>query len=151
MNCLISGIVGLGMLGATFATMSVSEEENNYLRSTLSPKLVSLYNQIVIERRNQYFQGILLGLIVAYCLLMVIKTSNVFHKITFVLAVTLPISVLYYFVMPKSDYMLNHLQNAEQVRAWLNVYKTMKTRYYTGFLISTLAAIPIAYAMCNTL
>jgi hypothetical protein len=50
--------------------------------------------------------------------------------------------------MPKSDYMLNHLKTPEENRKWLQVYNTMKNRYYLGFLLGILAAIPLANVLC---
>jgi succinate dehydrogenase/fumarate reductase cytochrome b subunit len=56
--------------------------------------------------------------------------------------------VVFYFLMPKSDYMLNHLKTEEQNKAWLEVYKTMKQRYFLGFLFGALAAVPFAHSFC---
>lgn len=148
MNCITSGIIGIGMLGATYATMSVSEEQHNKLRKLFSPELDDIYNNIILERRNHYFQGILLGLIVSYFAGKILRTNNIFYRVSFFLAITIPMSVLYYFLMPKSDYMLNHLKTPEENKAWLEVYKTMKQRYLVGFILGSLSAIPIAYALC---
>ena len=148
MNCVASGIFGLAMLGAATSTMTVSEEQHNYLRKQFSEELDEIYGNIVIERRNHYVQGILLGCLVAFFVLQLTKQTNRFHKITFFLAIALTTSVVYYFLMPKSDYMLNHLKTEEENKAWLEVYKTMKQRYFLGFALGALAAVPIAYAMC---
>ncbi len=148
MNCYTSAIVGIGMLAATYSTMSVSEEHNNFLRKIYGNELTDKYNSIVIERRNIYFQGLVLGIVISYFVLKLIRTANVFHRITFTLAIVIPISVIYYLLMPKSDYMLKHLKTQEQNEAWLKVYKNMKTRYLLGFIFGSLSAIPIAYAFC---
>ncbi len=148
MNCYTAGIIGIGMLAATFSTMTVSEDQHDVLRKTLSPKLTEIYTNISIERRNIYFQGLLFGLFVSYFLLRFTKTTNLFHRITFYLALTIPISVLYYFLIPKTDYMLNHLKTPEENKAWLEVYNYMKHRYIFGFIFGSLSAIPISYALC---
>lgn len=148
MNCYLSGIVGIGMLGATFATMTVSEEQHDVLRKVLSPELDFIYTNIVAERRNLYMQGLVLGLATSYASLRLVSTRNLFHRIAFVLAVTMSISAVYYSLMPKSDYMLNHLKTSEENKAWLSIYKTMKHRYFFGMVLGSLAAVPIAYAMC---
>lgn len=149
MNCYVSGIIGIAMLAATFSTMSVSEEQDRVLRKLLTPEIADIYSDIAIERRNLYFQGLILGLLISYFALKVFQTTNSFHRVTFTLAITGPVSVLYYFLMPKSDYMLNHLKTPEEVKAWLEVYKTMKQRYFLGFLFGMIAAIPIAYSFCS--
>ena len=148
MNCFLSGVLGFAMLGAAISTMSVTEEQHNLLRNTFSDELDTLYGNIVIERRNHYVLGIVLGLALSYLLLQLVKIKNRFHRISLFMTITLITSVVFYFLMPKSDYMLNHLKTKEQNKAWLEVYKTMKQRYFLGFLFGALAAIPIANAMC---
>ncbi len=148
MNCTIASFVGLGFLGASFATLSVSKEQTNFLRNKIHPEIAEIYENIVKERREHYFQGLLLGLFFSYFSLHLLKTSNLFFKITYSLMVTIATSVLYYFIMPKSDYMLNHLKTKEENQAWLQVYNTMKQRYISGFLLGSAAAIPLSYALC---
>jgi len=148
MNCQLSALVGIGMLCATYATMSISEEQHHRMRLVFSDQLDEIYNKIISERRNQYFQGLLLGLFLSYFSLFFVKTINRFHRITFVLAITILTSVVYYLLMPKSDYMLNHLKTQEENKAWLDVYNSMKYRYLIGFLLGSAASIPIANSMC---
>jgi len=148
MNCLGAGILGIAMLGASASTMSVSEEQHNFLRKTFSDELDEIYGNIVIERRNHYIQGILLGAILSYLVLNLVKVGNRFYKMSLFFTITLITAVVFYFLMPKSDYMLNHLKTEEQNKAWLEVYKTMKQRYFLGFVLGALAGIPLAYAMC---
>jgi uncharacterized protein YacL len=148
MNCYTLGILGLGMLFATYSTVSISNHEEKKLLDIFPPELDKIYIKIASERANIYFQGLILGLIISYLLLNSIKLTNSFHKATFFLAITLIISVLYYFIIPKSDYMLNHLQTQEQNKAWLGVYKNMQKRYILGFIIGCLSAIPISHAVC---
>ena len=149
MNCYTAGIIGIGMLSASFATMSVNQEQQNFLRQKLSPELGNKYGEIVIERRNLYFQGLLLGFLVAFFLQkLIVNSMTQFHRVSFVIAVALPIAVIYYFLMPKSDYMLNHLKTPEENQAWLKVYNTMKHRYFLGLLLGMMAGVPIAMSMC---
>lgn len=128
--------------------MTVSEEQHRKLREVLSDELDKIHTRIVIERRNQYIQGLLLGALIAYVVLMAVKISNRFHKMTLFVAIMLLTGVFYYSLMPKSDYMLNHLKTEEENKAWLEVYKTMKQRYFVGIVVGGLAAVPLAYAMC---
>ena len=148
MNCFAAGMLGIAMLGASVSTMTVSEEQHNMLRKTFSDELDEIYGNIVIERRNHYIQGLLLGALIAYFALLTVKINNRFYKMSVFVAITLMVGVVFYFLMPKSDYMLNHLKTEEQNKAWLEVYKTMKQRYFLGFVLGALAAVPIAYAMC---
>ena len=148
MNCYLSGILGIAMLGASVSTMTVTEEQHNLLRQTFSDDLDVLYGNIVVERRNHYVMGLVLGLALAYVVLQMVKINNRFHRMSLFVLITLMTGVVFYFLMPKSDYMLNHLKTEEQNKAWLEVYKTMKQRYFLGFLFGALAAIPISNAFC---
>ncbi len=148
MNCYLSGILGVAMLGASVSTMTVTEEQHNKLRKLFSDELDEIFEKIVIERRNQYIQGILLGAAIAFCISSLAKITNRFHKMSLFVLITLMTAVVYYFLMPKSDYMLNHLKTQEENKAWLEVYKTMKQRYFLGFVFGALAAVPLAFSMC---
>jgi hypothetical protein len=44
--------------------------------------------------------------------------------------------------------MLNHLDNQEQVNAWLEIYKHMKTRKLIGMLIGLIGYVLVGMAMC---
>lgn len=149
MNCYTSSIIGIGMLGASFLTMTVGDNAKSGLINTLSPELADKYRDIVSERRNLYFQGLLIGLVLVYFLQKQISFKNMYHLAVFILAFVIPVSAIYYFWMPKSDYMVNHLKTVEQNKAWVDMYKTMKTRYTLGFILGSLAALPIAISFCK--
>ena len=148
MNCLISGAAGLALIGGSIATLSVSEQQHNVLRKVLSDTLDAKYEVIVHERRNHYIVGLLIGLVLAFVILSNYKISNYFIRISSFFTITLLTGLLFYMLMPKSDYMLNHLKTEEENKAWLSVYKTMKQRYFLGFVLGALAAIPIAHIVC---
>lgn len=148
MNCYLSAALGIGLLLASIFTMSCSKKETEHLKKVLSPQLVERYDAIRRERRNHYIQGLLLGLVLSF-LLVRGNESTIFVKLCLSLSITLTTCVVYYFLMPKSDYMLNHLQKKEQINEWLNVYKNMKRRYFMGFLLGVLASIPITMLFCK--
>lgn len=148
MNCFISSIIGIGLLSATFSTMTISEEQNDFLRKQYGPELTKKYNKIVEERRNLYFQGLILGIVLALFLLTLFRPKNIFHRIMFSFAIITSVSVVYYTLIPKSDYMLHHLKTPEQTKSWLKVYKKMKQNYLIGFIIGSLVAVPVSYAFC---
>ncbi len=147
-TCVLSGIFGLSFLGGSLYTMSVSREQMNMLIDVLSPEAAMKYVEIVNERRDHYLQGIVLGIVVSYLIVMNTKISNRYHRISLIFGITLLIASLYYILMPKSDYMLNHLRNDKENAAWLEMYKTMKIKYHMGFVLGALAAIPLGNAFC---
>jgi hypothetical protein len=148
MNCYTSGLLGMAMLGATFFTMTACKEQHNELTKILSPEVNDIFINIVNERRDHYIQGIIIGIIVSYFLLQNFPIMKQFHKIAFAVGITGVVAALYYSLMPKTDYMLNHLKTPEEIKAWLEVYKTMKYKYFIGGVFGLLAAIPITNSLC---
>ncbi len=148
MNCYISGIAGLALLGASISTMSVNKQQQNVLKSVLSDDLDKKYESIVIERRNHYIMGLVLGMIISFIVVNKVKSSNYFTRLSLFTMITLVTAVIFYMLMPKSDYMLNHLKTEQENKQWLQVYKTMQSRYFIGLVLGALSAIPIAHIMC---
>ena len=151
MNCFWSSVLGLGFVGAGFYTSLVPKEEVNKLRDMVSGEAAQAYEKISKERSTIYTSGLLFGALFALVVNNLIQTnfSNTFHKVTFNVLIILVFANLFYHFKPKSDYMLNYLKTPEENKAWLQVYKTMKSRYITGFLISSIAAVPLANSMCQ--
>jgi uncharacterized protein YacL len=148
MNFYVSGILGTAMLAASISTMTVTKEQHDVLRKVLSDDLDKVYENIIAERRNHYIIGLVLGLALSYTVLKFLKISNRFHRMSLFVLITLVTGGLFYSLMPKSDYMLNHLKTEEENKRWLEVYKTMKQRYLIGFIFGALAAVPLANALC---
>lgn len=150
MNCTLSAIAGVGLLGASVYTSMVPKEDVNRLRDTVSGDAAVAYEKISKERVTLYTVGLLIGLAIAYLVVNTYagRVSNRFHRATTFTAITLFTGVSFYTMYPKSDYMLNHIKNEKEAKAWMEVYKTMKMRYSTGFVLGALAAIPLANAFC---
>jgi uncharacterized protein YacL len=128
--------------------MTVSKEQKNTVAKTLSPELSLKYQNIATERRNIYILGLAVGLVCAALVLNFASLENVFYKTVVCLATVTSVSALVYLLTPKSDYMLNHLTTQEQTKAWLQVYRHMKYRYYLGFALGSLISVPLALSMC---
>jgi hypothetical protein len=145
-SCTVAWVVALALLGGSLLTCSVSQSEHDKLKKVFSEDLIQTYTNIVHERRNHYLQGLALGAVLATAVLWAFRPA---HRVVTFFAVSLFTGVLYYRLMPKSDYMLNHLKTPEQNRAWLEMYKTMQSRYVYGMLLGAGAALALAYAMCG--
>jgi uncharacterized protein YacL len=148
MNCYVSAVVGGSLLAGSAFTLTVSDDLRNQLKEKLSPELDIVYDNINTERRNHYIQGLILGFLLSVLFLNYRKIGNRFYKIMTSVSITFLIAVIYYTLMPKSDYMLNHLKTEEQNKAWLEIYKTMKFRYFMGLLLGAVAIVPLANSMC---
>lgn len=150
MNCFTSALIGIALLGGSLLTLTVPKSEHETLTKLLSKELANRYENILNERRNQYIQGLVIGMVVAGIIIYVYqaKVYQRFHKVVLFFAVTLFVAMIYYLLMPKSDYMLKHLQTNQQNRAWLDVYKSMQSRYIIGMILGAAAAVPIANSYC---
>ncbi len=148
MDCYLSAILGLGLLGGSISTMTVNKDQHNTLKNVFSDDLAKKYDQIVTERRNHYLIGLVVGIILSIIIIKQTNTPNYFTRITLFLAITLGSAVLIYMILPKSDYMLNYLKTPEENQKWLEVYKTMKSRYYIGFILGIVGAVLLGSVYC---
>ena len=131
MNCYESTIIGFGLLGASFYTSISSNEESDKLKKSISPELVNIYDNISKERSSLYIHGLIVGFILVFLInyKYASQFDNKFYKTTFFILIILLTAVLYYSLMPKSDYLLNHITNNQESKAWLNIYLNMKNKY----------------------
>jgi len=149
MDCYILGLLSLSLIGGSIATLSVSEEQHNILRNVFSDELDIKYENIITERRNHYILGLLFGMFITSMIIKRLSIPNTFTYISFFFSMTLGIAIIIYMLMPKSDYMLNYLKTNEENKKWLEIYKTMKSRYYIGFVLGALASIPLSNIFCK--
>lgn len=148
MNCYVAAIAGLALFGASISTMSVSREQHDLLKEVLSHDLDHRYEAIAHERRNHYAIGLVLGILLSFVLVRRFQPISRFTHVTLFLTITLMTAVIFYTIMPKSDYMLHHLKSKEEIEAWFSVYQTMKQRYILGFLLGALTAVPLSMISC---
>jgi hypothetical protein len=99
MNCTTSAIIGLGLLGATFSTMSVSKEEHRKLETLFDTEIAERYSSIVKERTSIYIQGLLIGCIIAYFILRKTQITNRFYILSYFLAITLGIGAVLQLIL----------------------------------------------------
>jgi len=148
MNCYVSALAGFSLLGGSLWTMGATIGETDRLKRVLQPEQVLVYQGIVRERRNLYIQGLVLGLLTAFFAQNYLRVRNMFHSVCLFLAVTLFVTVMYYTIAPKSDFMLRHLKTPEEVEAWLDVYKNMKYRYIFGFVLGAFSSVAFSRMFC---
>jgi hypothetical protein len=148
MTCYISAMVGTGLLVASYMSLSITDEYEDKMEKVLSKELAEKYENIIEERRNHYFIGLALGVVIAYFFVNSFKIKNTFFKTSSFFSVALIIAGAVYMLTPKSDYMLTHLTTKEQNKVWLEIFETMKSRFALGFILGAVAIIPIAKTLC---
>ena len=129
------------------ATIMTIQSPNSKLKKDLSKHLsekeLQYYQDIIIMRRNIYFQGLVLGIILAIiiiCFVPQMKKAKKSNRLYSAIAITFVVNYFYYILYPKDKYMIELLDTKEENKAWLEIYKTMQFRYHLGFLFGLVAA-----------
>ena len=110
----------------------------NRFKAVVTDKQWATYQQISAERLDIYVRSLLLGLIVGYVFTAIMKKSDVCQ----VTALILMMTSLIYTLSPKSKYMIEDLNTAEQRQEWLTIYKEQKLKGHVSAAIGFLV-IPI--------
>ena len=142
-------LIAFALLGSMFY-MLINYDKNDKIMqfaSLLSKDQQKVYRNVTQERLNIYLQGFVLGTVIA---IVYLKTFAKKNQPVYCIFVTLVLGVAYihYSIMPKSTYMLEHIDTAEQAKAWLEIYKLMKTRCQLGMLLGVIA-LPFICLLLN--
>lgn len=147
LTCSISFVFIVGMIyfyNATSKNATVIQ-----YKQQLNPDQRRIYEHIAKERLDISMQGYVLG--VVFSLLIIFfnygrkqfKPSSV---VCLVLATSFLTNYFYYMLMPKSDWMLNHVESKHQTKAWLYMYRTMQYYYHAGLVLGILGLGVFSYA-----
>jgi hypothetical protein len=122
----------------------------NY-RNQLPDNLKIIYDKITQERLVIYYQGYLLGLILSLFIILYnykIKEEKLtlFSVICIVLATSFVVNYFYYTLYPKTNWMIDNINDVTQAKTWLVMYKHMKVYYHTGLLLGLISIIILAVA-----
>jgi uncharacterized protein YacL len=142
-TCILASIVIVANMVMTYY-MSVENTMKKY-ETQLSPELRKKYVQIANERKQIYMLGYLFGFFLSIFLVIFLSVfrikyfSSIYSNICFIIVITYFTSVAFYMHSPKTDWMLNHIEDKEQAKAWLNMYQYMKNHYHSSFHVSLIA------------
>lgn len=131
---LIYFALSIAFLSATIFTSLTNKDLKNNLLSQLNEKEIQYFNEIKQERLQIYFQGLIIGFLISLAYLHFRKNIFVAFTILFF------INYFYYILYPKSKYMVEILDNTEENKAWLEIYKHMQFKYHISFLFGLLFA-----------
>jgi len=110
----------------------------------LPDNLQRTYQNIVNERTSIYYFGYILGFVLAIIIIVyntrIAKdTLSNGSMVCTVVAVSFVTNYFYYILSPKSDWMLDHIHDPEQTKAWLNMYRAMQVYYHSGLVLGLFA------------
>jgi len=147
-SCLVASVFIIGMIYSTNAT-----EKSGVLRkyrSQLPAELNERYEKITTERRNIYYRGYAIGVILSLAVIFLNKTRRIpmsnWSMVCTVIVISFLTNYFYYMLSPKSDWMLNHIEDPEQTKAWLHMYRAMQVYYHGGLALGLVAMGVFAFA-----
>lgn len=148
-SCMISAVFIIGMI--YFYNMTNKSEIVNHYKEKLPSGLQKRYENISEERKKISIHGYILGLvfsllIIFYNLKIKGQKLNTTSLVCTVMATCFLTNYFYYMLTPKSDWMLNHINNPEQVKAWLQMYREMSYNYHAGLALGIIGVGILAFA-----
>jgi uncharacterized protein YacL len=145
-SCMVSAVFVVGMI--YFYNMTDKSKIVKHYKLFLSNDLQKRYDRITKERTIISYQGYILGVILSLGIIFYIKkerlTTNA--SVCIVIATAFVTNYFYYILHPKTDWMLNHMDNQEEVKAWLIMYREMQYNYHMGLVLGIIAVGILAFA-----
>jgi len=148
-SCMISAIFLLGMIYFYYITDKTQVVQ--LYKKQLPTDLQKRYEKISQDRLKISTQGYILGLIfslfIIYYNIKIKKNKiNTISLVCIVTSTSFVTNYFYYILSPKPDWMLNHTNSPEQVKAWLKMYKEMSYNYHMGLVLAIIAVGVLAFA-----
>jgi len=146
---MVSAIFIIGMI--YFYNMTDKSEIVKHYKSSLSSDLQKRYDKISKERLMISYQGYAFGIILSlgiifYNLKIKGKKMSNTSLVCTVIATAFVTNYFYYMIHPKSDWMLDHLQNKQEIKAWLQMYREMQYNYHMGITLGIIGVGVFAFA-----
>lgn len=138
-SCILAIIIILSNIVMTLL-MGVNPTMNKY-EEQLPPELKIKYQKIAEERRKIYMWGHIWGAVLGALVLLTLSLYKVKYfsglsQLCLWVIIIFFFSTAYYVFSPKTSWMLEHIQDENQAKAWLEMYKYMKNTYHSSFVIS---------------
>ena len=146
-SCMIAAVFVIGMI--YFYNMTGKSEIVKKYMENLPTDLQKRYELITKERKMISYKGYALGVALS---LGIIIYNNLSQKmstsstICLVIATSFLTNYFYYILSHKSDWVLNHTTNQEQVKNWLIMYREMSFNYHAGLALGIVAVGIFAFA-----
>tara|TARA_B100000795_G_scaffold123594_1_gene92117 strand:- start:1251 stop:1700 length:450 start_codon:yes stop_codon:yes gene_type:complete len=132
-TCAIFYILFLTYLFIFGITMVYSADLKK-LDNVLDKKQQILYKNIKKERLHHFYAGLGVGGVLGFFILL----SNIQIKSKYCLAGLMLIlsTTTVYHILPKTDYMINHLDTVEKKQLWMDVSRNFMKKKMIGFILA---------------
>lgn len=136
MHCYLCATSFIFLFSMVYMTVMKNTELLDDFKYTLryQGELQDRYEKIVNERRNIYYQGFVMGVVLSIIILFLFK-MNMTYRICTATSITFIVTYFYYLFRPKSDYMILHMNDPRIREKWLDVYKHMQFNNHMGFFL----------------
>ena len=136
MHCYLCAISFIFLFSMVYMTVMKNTELLDDFKYTLryQGELQDRYEKIVNERRNIYYQGFVMGVVLSIIVLFLFK-MNMTYRVCTATSITFIVTYFYYLFRPKSDYMILHMNDPRIRDKWLDVYKHMQFNNHMGFFL----------------
>jgi phosphotransferase system glucose/maltose/N-acetylglucosamine-specific IIC component len=129
----------------------ITNQTTQKYKAQLPSSLQKTYDEIVKERTQIFYTGYIIGVLLA-ARLIYYNTQIKKEKMGTCAMVCLTIFVafitnyFYYTLSPKTKWMLNSIEDPEQTKAWLQMYRTMQLYYHGSLVLGLIAVGVLAFA-----
>jgi len=106
---------------------------------TLNDDQKQKYKSIILERFRIYIFGMILGLLLGFSYIYIYSEDK--FKVCKFVAIVLITKLTFYYFYPKSDFMLYHLTEREQVSAWTDLYRNYKNAWRNSLILAIISYI----------
>ena len=146
-SCTISAIFIIGMI--YFYNATTRSKAGDIYKNQLNERQRVAYDNIVKERLTISIKGYILGALISFIIIMYNyrkKRLQPASVVCIVLATCFLTNYFYYMLSPKTDWLLNHVENKQQTQAWLQMYRSMQYYYHAGLVLGIVGMGVFAYA-----
>lgn len=138
MTCMTDCLLASGFIGASAYMMVTGTESSSYnkLYNSLSKSKKEAFKKIKKERMIIWIKATLFGIFASITFSKfgkdIFGSDNIFNKSCINTLIFFAVQYIVYTIHPKSDWMLNHVDNNMQAKAWLSKYKYMQKKWHIG-------------------
>ena len=155
--CNIAIVFVISMLYMCVLSPLVVEESKSslikQLKNTLTLEQQNTYDRIKRERMGIHMRGYGIGLLISALVLMYKfqfynKSLTPTAMACITASITFTVNYYYYILSPKSEWMVQSLEGADQKEAWIKMYRHMQFNYHVGFLLGIVAVFFMTKGIC---
>ena len=143
----LSCIIGITLILSSIimSILNLKKDKFNIFVDMLDTEQKRKYNEIIVERITIYNIGMVVGVILGVLYYYYNKKyKDIFCKVITIMTVS---NIGIYYFYPKKPLILNYLTDEKQVKAWADIYSTMKNRWMQSIVLGFIGYLFISYSM----